>query len=79
MNSQSFANPSMGLVLGRALASPVAAVNRIGQTVWNWLGYLGQARARGELLRMADSYAATQPELAAQLRAAAGKNWYGEA
>jgi hypothetical protein len=79
MQSQSFANPSMGLVVGRMLASPLAAVGRIGQHVWNGLSYLGQARARGELLRMADTYAATRPEFAAQLRAAASRNWYGEA
>ena len=73
MQSQSFANPSIGLVVGRALANPLAVVARIGQLAWNGLGHLGQARARGELQRMANSYATSQPELSAQLRACFAK------
>jgi len=79
MNSQSFANPSLGMVVGRALASTMSAVARVGRTTWDWLGYLGQARARGHLLLLARSHEATRPELAAQLRAAAERNWFGEA
>ena len=78
MNSQTFANPSMGLLAGRALASAVAVATRIGRSTWNWLGMFGQERARGELLRMANGCADTRPELAAQLRAAARRNWFGE-
>jgi hypothetical protein len=79
MQSQSFANPSVGLVVGRLLGNPLAAIGQVGQAIWNGLSYLGQSRARGELLRMANTYAQTQPELAAQLRAAAQRNWYGQA
>jgi hypothetical protein len=47
--------------------------------VWTVLSAMGQSRARAELLRLADQHAHTRPELAAQLRAAAARNWYGEA
>jgi hypothetical protein len=47
--------------------------------VWTVLGAMGQNRARAELLRLADQHAGTRPELAAQLRGAANRNWYGEA
>jgi hypothetical protein len=79
MNSQSFASPSVGLVAGRALAGVLAVVAGIAQSVWDVLGALGQQRARNELLRMADGLARTDPEQAARLRAAARRNWYGEA
>jgi hypothetical protein len=78
MNSQTFVNPSIGLLVGRALASAMAFASRIGRSTWDWLGVLGRERARSELLRMAESHAATQPALAAQLRAAAQRNWFGE-
>ena len=79
MNSQTFASPSIGLLAGRALAGAMAVASRVGRSTWDWLGYLGQARARSELLRMAQSCGDTRPELAAQLRAAAQRNWFGEA
>ncbi len=74
MSSRTFVYPS----LGRAWVKAMAAASRIGQVVWDWLGYLGQARARSELLRMAENCADSRPELAARLRAAAQRNWFGE-
>jgi hypothetical protein len=79
MNSRTFASPSVGMLAGRAVSSLVSAAAETGRSVWNLLGQLGESRARGELNRMADSYALTQPELSAQLRAAAKRNWYGAA
>ena len=42
---------------------------RAGRAVWQALEAMGQARARRELLILADRWETTQPELAAQLRA----------
>lgn len=43
---------------------------RWGNAVWQTLESMGRARARRELLLLADRWQSTQPELAAQLRAA---------
>jgi len=79
MNSQTFVNPSVGQMAGRAVTSMIAATTHVARSTWSWLEMFSQRRARSELLRMADSYAATRPELAAQLRAAAGRDWIGDA
>jgi hypothetical protein len=51
-------------------ARMLASAARIGNAVWHALQAAGQARARQELLRAAERYETTQPELAKQLRAA---------
>ena len=47
-------------------------VARIGASLWKWLEQVGRARARRELMELADRSEATQPELAKELRAACG-------
>ena len=79
MNSRTFATPSVGMIAGRAMTQFGAAVADIGRSIWRVLEAMGESRARGELQRMADTYARAQPELAAQLRSASRRNWFGEA
>ena len=79
MNSRTFASPSIGMLAARATSQFASAAADAGRSVWTFFGQLGESRARNELTRMADSYALTQPELAAQLRAASRRNWFGEA
>ena len=47
---------------------------RWGTAVWKALEGVGQARARRELLILADRWQTGQPELAAQLRAASRRS-----
>jgi hypothetical protein len=49
--------------------APPSRVARFGAAVWRTLEAIGQARARRELLRLADRWETSQPDLAAQLRA----------
>lgn len=74
MHTQTFGHrPGMGLSgIANAIASAFAPV-------WTVLGAMGQSRARAELLRLAETHAASRPELAKELRSAARRNWYGEA
>lgn len=57
-----------------ALQAPTSAQHarlvRWGAAVWQALEGVGRARARRELLLLADRWEAGRPELAAQLRAA---------
>ena len=46
---------------------------RTGRAVWQSLEEIGRARAERELRALADRWAATQPELAQQLRAACAR------
>lgn len=50
-----------------ASASPSRA-RRIATAVWRHLEAMGRSRARREMLILADRWALTRPELAAQLR-----------
>ncbi|MEO5697706.1 MAG: hypothetical protein ABIQ60_11315 [Burkholderiaceae bacterium] len=52
-------------------------VARAGKAIWRGLQEAGQARARREMLVFAAQSEATQPALAAQLRAAARHNSLG--
>lgn len=52
----------------RSLTAPLASA---GRRLWDLLEAAGERRAQQELRRLADSYSVSQPELAAQLRAAA--------
>jgi hypothetical protein len=79
MNSQTFASPSLGSLAGRGMSNLTTAFAQAGRAAWNLMAEFGQHRARAELLRMADSHAISQPELAGKLRRAADRNWYGEA
>ena len=51
---------------------PLAAT---GRWFWAALSAIGESRGRRELLRLADQYQATRPELARQLRSAARGSW----
>lgn len=63
--------PPVAVPRGAVWASAsFAALSRIGQAMWRGLQAAGQARARRELLRLADLHA-DQPEFARQLREAA--------
>ena len=79
MNSRTFANPSVGMLAGRAASNLATATADVARSIWNFLGELGENRARGELTRMADHYQNSRPEFAAQLREAARRSWYGQA
>ena len=72
MHSQTFGHRPVSL---SGIAASIAAAFT---PVLNVLESIGQSRARAELQRMADVYADTRPELAAQLRKAVRGNWYGE-
>lgn len=52
----------------RTLTEPMVA---FGRRVWGFLEAAGERRARRELNRLAQGYAISQPQLAAQLREAA--------
>lgn len=76
MTTQTFANPSFGSVALRTFATvPAAIVSAIAES----LSALNPRLAREELMRMAQSRAHSDPQLAARLRKAATANWYGEA
>jgi len=79
MNSRTFATPSVGMIAGRTVAQFGATAADVGRSIWRALEAMGESRARGELERMADAYALTRPALAAQLRSASRRNWFGEA
>jgi len=73
MHTQTFGSRSIDLSgITSAIAGAFAPVLTV-------LGAVSQSRARAELMRMADIHASRQPELAAQLRGAARRNWFGEA
>ncbi len=74
MHTQTFGHRS-----GSGLAAITNAIAGAFAPVWTVLGAMGQSRARAELLRLAQTHAASRPELAQQLRNAAKRNWYGEA
>jgi hypothetical protein len=52
-----------------------AARSSIWVSLWAALEAIGEARGRRQLLKIADECAATRPELASQLRAAARSSW----
>jgi hypothetical protein len=54
-----------------ALSSLVAPLAHAGRQLWDFLAIAGERRAQNELRRLANSYAISQPELAARLREAA--------
>lgn len=56
-----------------ARAQGAGHMARIGASIWRWMESIGQARARRELLMLADQYDITQPELAKVLRAACAR------
>jgi hypothetical protein len=56
-----------GLASGRTPTGFAAARS----AVWTFLTEIGRSRARSEMLRTADRFDLSQPELAAQLRACA--------
>ena len=53
-----------------AAADHAGALRRFGGALWQFLESIGQSRARRELALLAARWESTQPELAAQLRAA---------
>lgn len=55
-----------------ASARSAGLVARIGASLWKWLEEVGRARARRELMALADLHESTQPEFAKELRAACG-------
>lgn len=71
MHTQTFGHRSRGL---QGIAAAIAGAFA---PVFAALGAMSQRRARAEMLRMADLYADSRPEFAAQLRDAAKRNWYG--
>jgi hypothetical protein len=59
--------PSAAQASGSAQPS---RVRRFGAAAWQFLQAIGRARARREMLALADRWQSERPELAAQLRAA---------
>lgn len=65
----------------RALSAPVLdrgfaqALNRSLRAVWTALESVGRARARRQLLQLAQDIQASRPELAMQLRQTARRGW----
>lgn len=65
----------------RALSAPVLdrgfaqTLNRSLRAVWTALESVGRARARRQLLQLAQDIQASRPELAAQLRQTAKRGW----
>jgi hypothetical protein len=75
ISSATAALRSVGHFQERAIAPRAArlrtAILAACQGVWAFLKAVGQARARREMLEVADSISASRPELAARLRKAA--------
>jgi hypothetical protein len=55
---------------------PLGAVKRVAKAVWHQLELIGHSRAQKVMLRLAEQYDDTRPEIAAQLRDAARYNPY---
>ncbi len=68
-----FSSPPLQPSLGRSAAPDARWWRRAGRALWRGLEAAGRARARTELLRLAKLREGANPELASQLRQAAGR------